>query len=286
MAELLKGKPVADALSAKVRNEVERLKAHNITPTLGIIRVGENESDLSYERGALKRCESTGVQVKRIILPRDVSKEDFYKAVDEANADESIHGILMFRPVPRHLDRERARVAVAYEKDLDGCSDGSLAGVFTNTPKGFAPCTAQAVIEMFDYYGIDLTGKNVTVVGRSLVVGKPLALLLMNRNATVTVCHTRTVDIPSKTRNADIVVLAAGQPEQFGKEYFREGQIVADVGISWSEAKQKITGDVKFDEVEPIVSMITPVPGGVGSVTTSVLVTNVVTAAKRAAGIE
>lgn len=283
MAELLRGKPVADAISEKVRSDVKALEEKGITPTLGIIRVGENEADLSYERGAVKRCESTGVRVKKIVLPADVAVEDFYAAVDEANNDEELHGILMFRPVPRYLDRERARVAVSYEKDLDGCTDGSLAGVFTNTPKGFAPCTAQAVIEIFDHYGIDLTGKNVAVVGRSLVVGKPLAILLMNRNATVTVCHTRTVDIPSITRRADIVVLAAGQPEEFGREYFSEGQIVADVGISWNEAKGKITGDVKFDEVEPLVKMITPVPGGVGSVTTSVLVQNVVAAAKRKA---
>ena len=286
MAELLKGKPVADAITAKVRQEAERLKAMGIIPTLAIIRVGENEADLSYERGALKRCENAGIQVKKLVLPADVSAEEFYDTIEKANKDPKIHGILMFRPVPKYLNNVKARNAIAYEKDIDGCTDDSLAGVFTDTPKGFAPCTAQAVIEIFDHYGIELKGKKVAIIGRSLVVGKPLAMLLLNRHATVTVCHTRTVDIPSVTKAADIVVAAAGQAEMLGKEYFREGQIVADVGISWSEAKQKITGDVKFDEAEPLVEKITPVPGGVGSVTTSVLVSNLVTAAKRQNGIE
>lgn len=281
MAEILRGKPVADAITQKVRTEVDQLKAKGIIPTLGIIRVGEKEDDLSYERGALKRCESTGIEVKKILLPADVSKEDFYAAIEKANADPSIHGILMFRPVPKYLDNELARNAIAYEKDIDGCTDASLSGVFTNTPKGFAPCTAQAVIEILDYYGIELRGKKVTIIGRSLVVGKPLAMLLLNRHATVTVCHTRTLDIPEASKSADIVVCAAGQAEMFGREYFSEGQIVADVGISWSEAKGKITGDVRFDEAEPVVSKITPVPGGVGSVTTSVLVASLVKAAQR-----
>ena len=285
MAELLRGKPVADAICEKVRTEAEQLKDKGIIPTMGIIRVGEDEADLSYERGATKRCESVGIAVKKFVLPKDVSKEDFYAVIKEANEDPSIHGILMFRPVPKYLDNVMARESIAYEKDIDGCTDASLTGVFTNTPKGFAPCTAQAVIEIFDYYGIELKGKKVTIVGRSLVVGKPLAMLLLNRHATVTICHTRTEDIAAATRNADIVVCAAGRPEIFGKEYFSEGQAVADVGISWSEEKGKITGDVLFEEAEPIVAKITPVPGGVGSVTTSVLVANLVTAAKRQNGM-
>lgn len=281
MAELLKGKPVADALLERCRAQTEKLKEKGITPTLAIVRCGEDPSDLSYEKGAMKRCESAGVAVKNIVMPADVDPETFYTNIKNANEDPSIHGILMFRPVPKQLGKERARLAIAPEKDVDGCTNGSLAGVFTNTLSGFAPCTAQAVIEIFDYYGIDLKGKNVTLIGRSLVVGKPLAMLLMNRNATITVCHTRTIDVPSITRKADIVVCAAGVMEMADASYFSEGQIVADVGINWNEEKGKLCGDVLFEEAEPVVDKITPVPGGVGSVTTAVLVSHVVEAALR-----
>jgi len=281
MAELLKGKPVAEALLEKCRTQSEELKERGITPTLAIVRCGEDPADLSYEKGAMKRCEAAGVAVKNIVMPADVDAETFYRTIEETNKDSSIHGILMFRPVPKHLGKEKARNAIAPEKDVDGCTDGSLAGIFTNTETGFAPCTAQAVIEIFDYYGIDLKGKNVALIGRSLVVGKPLAMMLMNRNATVTVCHTRTIDVPSITRKADIVVLAAGVKEMADASYFSEGQTVADVGINWNEEKGKLCGDALFEEAEPIVEKITPVPGGVGSVTTAVLVSHVVEAAIR-----
>ena len=187
----------------------------------------------------------------------------------------------MFRPLPKHLDNERARNAIVPEKDIDGCTDGSLAGVFTNKDLGFPPCTAQAAIEILDHYGIELKGKNITLVGRSLVVGKPLAMMLLNRNATVTICHTRTVDLPSITKRADIIIAAAGQPEMLTTDYFSNGQIIIDVGINWSEAKSKLCGDVLFEDAEPIAGAITPVPGGVGAVTTSVLVSHVITAADR-----
>ncbi|MCR4950687.1 MAG: bifunctional 5,10-methylenetetrahydrofolate dehydrogenase/5,10-methenyltetrahydrofolate cyclohydrolase [Solobacterium sp.] len=284
MAELLKGKPVADAILARCANQAEKLKEEHIIPVLAILRVGENEADISYEKGAGKRCAQAGVEVRNVILPADVSQEEFDETLQKLNEDDSVHGILMFRPLPRHLNSEKARNMIAPEKDVDGCTDGSLAGVFTNTRTGFAPCTAQAAVEILDYYGIEIKGKNVTVIGRSLVVGKPLALLLMNRNATVTVCHTRTKDVPAACQNADIVVAATGKMETVGAEYFHEGQTVIDVGISWNEEKGKLCGDVIFDEAEPIVRAITPVPGGVGSVTTSVLVSHVVEAAMRKAG--
>ena len=172
---------------------------------------------------------------------------------------------------------------LAPEKDVDGCTDGSLAGVFTNTPLGFPPCTAQAAMEILKYYEIPLSGKRAAVIGRSLVVGRPAAMMLMHENATVTVCHTRTADVPAVTREADIVIAASGQSESIGAEFLREGQTVIDVGISWNEAKQKLCGDVRFEEAEPLVEAITPVPGGVGAVTTSVLVSHVVEAAARAA---
>ena len=171
---------------------------------------------------------------------------------------------------------------LAPEKDVDGCTDGSLAGVFTNTPLGFPPCTAQAAMEILRHYGVELKGKRVTVIGRSLVIGRPVAMMLMHANATVTVCHTRTVDVPSVTREADIIVAASGQMESVGAEYLRPGQTVIDVGIGWNEAKQRLCGDVLFEEAEPIVAAITPVPGGVGSVTSAVLCKHVVEAAKRA----
>lgn len=281
MANLLKGKEVAQAINERSKKDVELLKQKGITPTLAILRVGEKADDLSYERGAIKRCSEVGVEVKVIALPSDVNKEDFYKELDKLNNDSNVHGILVFRPLPKQLDNELCRNSINPKKDVDGCSDSSLAGVFTNKELGFAPCTAQAAIEILDYYNIDVTGKNVVVLGRSLVVGKPVSTMLTNKNATVTICHTKTVNTENITKNADIIVTATGQMESLTKDYFKEGQTVIDVGISWNETKQKLCGDVVFEEVEPIVNNITPVPGGVGSVTTSVLVNHVVEACKR-----
>lgn len=281
MAEVLKGAPVAAALVDKMTAQVTELKEKGITPTLAILRVGERDDDLSYERGAMKRCASVGVEVKNVVLSADVDSDTFFQTLDELNNDDSVHGILMFRPLPKQIDGERARSMLNPAKDVDGCTDGSLAGVFTNTNVGFAPCTAQAAIEILDYYGIDCTGKKAAVIGRSLVVGRPVSMMLMHKNATVTTCHTKTVDMPSVTRDADILIVCAGQMESIGNEYVCEGQVVIDVGIGWNEEKGKLCGDVKFDEVEPIVGGITPVPGGVGAVTTCVLVSHVVEAAAR-----
>ena len=283
MAEILKGAPVAAALNEKMAADVTALKAKGVTPTLAILRVGERDDDVAYERGAMKRCEQVGVAVKNAVLPADVDSATFFQTLTELNRDSSVHGILMFRPLPKQLDGEKARKMLAPEKDIDGCTDGSLAGVFTGTDLGYPPCTAQAAMEILHFYGIDLKGKKATVIGRSLVIGRPVAMMLMHENATVTICHTRTSDVPSITKEADIVIAASGQMESVGAEYLREGQIVIDVGIGWNEAKGKLCGDVKFEEAEPIVAKITPVPGGVGSVTTSVLVSHVVEAAKRAA---
>lgn len=283
MAELLKGAPVAAALNEKMAADAAALKENGVIPTLAILRVGERDDDLSYERGAMKRCAQVGVEVKNVVLPADVDSDTFFKTLDDLNKDASVHGILMFRPLPKQLDGEKARKMLAPEKDVDGCTDGSLAGVFTNTDLGFPPCTAQAAMEILHYYGIDPKGKRVTIVGRSLVIGRPVAMMLMHENATITICHTRTKDVPAETKGADIVVAASGQMESIGAEYLSEGQIVIDVGIGWNEEKQKLCGDVKFDEAEPVVARITPVPGGVGNVTTSVLVSHVIEAAKRAA---
>ena len=283
MAMLLKGAPAAAALNERSAAAAAALKEKGIVPTLAILRVGARDGDLSYERGAMKRCEQIGAAVKNVVLPADVEADVFFAALESLNHDAGVHGILMLRPLPKHLDGEKARRMLAPEKDVDGCTDGSLAGVFTNTPLGFPPCTAQAAMEILKYYRIPLSGKRAAVIGRSLVVGRPAAMMLMHENATVTVCHTRTADVPAVTREADIVIAASGQMESVGAEFLREGQTVIDVGISWNEAKQKLCGDVRFEEAEPLVEAITPVPGGVGAVTTSVLVSHVVEAAARAA---
>ncbi len=281
MAKLLKGKDVVETLNENLTKEVEALKEKGITPTLGILRVGERADDLSYERGAIKKCGQVGVQVQVTTLPADVSESDFFDTLEKLNNDTNIHGILMFRPLPKHIDGEKARAMLKAEKDVDGCTDLSLAGVFTNTQLGFPPCTAEAAMEILKFYGVELSGKKVAVIGRSLVIGRPVAMMLMHENATVTICHTRTVDVPSITRDADIVVVASGQMESVGRDFLCEGQTVIDVGISWNDEKGKLCGDVRFDEVEDLVAAITPVPGGVGGVTTSILVKHVVEAAQR-----
>ncbi len=281
MAEILKGAPVAAALSEKMKQDIEELKGCGITPTLAIFRVGERPDDLSYERGAVKRCASVGVEVKHVVLPEDVDSETFFATLEALNEDDAVHGILLFRPLPAHLDGEKARKLLNPKKDVDGCTDGSLAGVFTNTAVGFAPCTAQAAMEILKFYGVDCTGKKAAVIGRSLVVGRPVSMMLMHENATVTTCHTKTVDMASVTKQADLLIVCAGKMESIDASYVREGQVVIDVGIGWNDEKGKLCGDVDFDDVEPVVGAITPVPGGVGAVTTCVLVSHVVEAAKR-----
>ena len=285
MAELLKGAPVVEAINAKIVAGVAQLKEKGILPTLAILRVGERADDISYEKTAAKRCETVGVGVKNVLFPEDVDQATLMAAVDSLNKDAGVHGVLIFRPLPKHLDGEAVRAALDPKKDIDGITDGSLAGVFANSGEGFAPCTAQACIEILDFYGIACEGKRATVVGRSLVVGKPVAMMLMAKNATVTVCHTRTKDLAKTVAGAEIVIVAAGKMETVTGDYFSPGQTVIDVGINWNDEKGKLCGDVKFDEAEPIVGAITPVPGGVGTVTTSVSISHVVEAAKKSAGI-
>lgn len=280
MAKQLLGKEVTAALNERIKADVAALNAKGIKPTLGIIRVGERPDDLSYERGATKRCETLGVEYKKFLLPADVSQEELLKVVDEVNKDDNIHGVLMFRPLPKHIDQTLVENALAAEKDVDCQTDASLGGVFTGKKVGFPPCTPQACMEILDHYGIDCTGKKAVVIGRSLVVGKPAAQMLIKKNATVTTCHTRTIDMPSVAREAEILIVAAGRAGVVGAEYVSPGQIVIDVGINVNE-EGKLCGDVDYAAVEPIVEAITPVPGGVGSVTTSVLVGHVVEAAMR-----
>ena len=290
MAKRLLGKEVNEALVAALQTRTAALKEKGVTPTLGIIRLGENPSDLSYEKGATKRAEEVGVAVKNYILPEDASKEDVLKVIDEVNADASVHGVLMFRPLPKHLKADQDEICnrLAPCKDVDSMTHMSNAGVFEGQDLGYAPCTPAACMEILDYYGIDCKGKNAVVIGRSLVVGKPAAMMLMSKNATVTVCHTRTVNTAEICKNADIIVTAAGVLNSLTKDFVREGQIVIDVSMNWnpekitSKGKGGMSGDCVFDEVEPIVEAITPVPGGVGAVTTTVLMKHVVEAAEKA----
>lgn len=282
MAKLLKGAPVAAALREQTAAAAAALKERGVIPTLAILRVGARDDDLSYERGAAKCCEDAGIAVKNAVLPADVDSGTFFRALEALNRDPGVHGILMLRPLPRQLDGERARKLLAPEKDVDGCTDGSLAGVFTNTEVGFPPCTAQAAMEILKYYQIELAGKKAAVIGRSLVIGRPVAMMLMHADATVTICHRQTADVPAIAREADILIVASGQMESVGAEYLHEGQTVIDVGIRWNEEKQKLCGDVKFEEAELAAGAVTPVPGGVGSVTSAVLCRHVAEAASRA----
>lgn len=278
MAKLLLGKEVNASLNEEIKEKVAKLKQEGVTPKLGIIRIGEREDDLSYERGATKRCKTLGVACEKFVLPADVEEAQVLETIEKVNKDEEIHGVLLFRPLPKHLNEDKIINTLAVEKDVDGITDLSMAGVFMGKEMGYAPCTPSACIEVLDHYGIDCTGKKVVVVGRSLVVGKPVAMMLVKKNATVTICHTRTVDMPSVVKEADIVVVAAGKAGVVDGSYLREGQVVLDVGINVNE-EGKLCGDVNFEEAEKIVEAITPVPRGIGGVTTSVLVSHVVDAA-------
>ena len=283
MAKLLLGKEVTDALNADLKSRTDALRQRGIVPTLAIVRLGEDPSDLSYERGALKRAATVGVEVRQFLLPRESSAEEVLDVIDGINADAGIHGCLLFRPLPRHLRDRQHEICNRLDprKDVDCMTNISGAGVFAGLELGYPPCTPAACMEILHHYGIDPKGKNVAVIGRSLVVGKPVAMMLMGENATVTVCHTKTVDTAGICRNADIIVSAAGVLGSLTADFVRPGQTVIDVSINWDERKNGIAGDAKFEEVSAIVDAITPVPGGVGAVTTSVLMKHVVQSAEK-----
>ena len=290
MAKRMLGKEVNEALVASLQARTAALREKGVVPTLGIIRLGENPSDLSYEKGATKRAEEVGVAVKNYILPETATKEEVLAVIDQVNADDSVHGVLMFRPLPKHLKADQDEICnrLAPKKDVDSMTHMSNAGVFEGQALGYAPCTPAACMEILDHYGIDCKGKNAVVIGRSLVVGKPAAMMLMAKNATVTICHTKTVNTAEICRNADIIVSAAGVLNSLTKDFVRPGQVVIDVSMNWNpekitaKGKGGMSGDCVFEEVEPIVEAITPVPGGVGAVTTSVLMKHVVEAAEKA----
>ncbi len=280
MADLLLGKPVADAMAADIVARAKALTASGKQPTLAIVRVGERPDDLTYERSAMKRADACGIAVKQFVLPADASTDDVLAAVATVNSDDSIHGCLLFRPLPEGIDEQTVCNALDPAKDIDGITRGSLATLLAGTGEGFAPCTAAACIDILDHYGINPQGKKAVVLGRSLVIGKPVALMLLARNATVTVCHSRTQDLASAVRDADIVVCATGRARAYGADLFAPGQTVLDVGINFDD-EGNLCGDADFDAVESVVSAITPVPRGVGSVTTVAMLRNVVIAAER-----
>lgn len=282
MTEILRGAEVVKALNERVAAGVEELRARDIVPTLAIVRVGERADDVSYERGASKRATSLGVEVRSIVLVQEVSTEALVAQIEALNADDAVHGVLVFRPLPAHVDEDVVRNALVPAKDIDGITDLSLAGVFTDVPLGFAPCTAVACVEILDHFGIDIGGKKVVVVGRSLVIGKPVAMMLLGRNATVTIAHSRTRELAEVVAAADIVIAAVGRANMLTERYLRQGQTVIDVGINVSE-DGALVGDVDFAAASQLVAALTPVPGGVGTVTTSVLVKHVVEAAARQA---
>ncbi len=278
--QVLKGAEVSAQIKEQVRQMATGLDR---APKLAIVRVGENPDDLSYERGAMKKMEAFGLSAQSYAFPGDISHEDFAAEFQRINGDPEVTGILLLRPLPRQIREKEIERMIDPVKDLDGISPDNIARVFAGDTDGFAPCTAEAVVETLKAYGIAIAGKRVTIVGRSMVVGRPLAMLLMKENATVTICHTRTVDLPGACRQAEILVAAAGKAKMLDGSYAGPDSIVIDVGINVDE-NGKLCGDVDFDSLEEIASAATPVPGGIGAVTTAVLAKHLVQAACRQRG--
>lgn len=279
MADILKGMPVVKAMKEIQLEQCHSLKQKGINPKLAIVRIGNRPDDLSYERGVIKRFSGVEIDVEVFAFDESISNDDFINHFAKINADPTIHGILLFRPLPRHIDENTVIAAMNPAKDMDGMLSENIAKVFSNDSTGYAPCTPEAVMELLNHYNIDLTGKKVTVVGRSMVVGKPLAMMLLHKNATVTICHTRTKDLIAECRNADIVIAAAGVAKMLNGEYINDGAIVIDVGIN-VDNEGNLCGDVDYDSCLDKAAMITPVPGGIGTVTTSVLAKHLLKAAQ------
>ena len=278
--ELLKGKPVADKINEQTAAMTEELLSKDIVPTLAILRVGKNPSDIAYEESAVKKAKSLGVHVEKYIMDAKSDESDVLDVLKVINDDENIHGILMFRPLPEGMDEEKVRNHLAASKDVDGITDAALGGIFTGNVSGFPPCTAEATMTILKYYGIDLSGKKAVVIGRSLVVGKPVAMMLMAEHATVTICHSRTPeeDLKAACLDADIIICAAGRRSTLTEDCVNGKQVVIDVGINFDE-EGKMCGDADFEAVKDKVKAITPVPGGVGGVTTALLMHHTAVAA-------
>ncbi len=280
MAKILAGKEVTEALNQDLIKRSEVLTGKGVIPCLAIVRVGERPDDLAYERSATLRAEKTGILVKKFIFPNEILQDELAAEIVKINNDAAIHGVLIFRPMPAHIDDELIRNTLDPSKDIDGITDVSQAGVYSGSSKGYPPCTAEACMEIIRYYGVELRGKNVAVIGRSQVIGKPVAMMLIRENATVTVCHTKTVNIADICKDKDVVIAAAGSIGMVTKDFLRAGQTVIDVAVNFDE-NGKMKGDVVFEDAESIVDAITPVPGGVGGVTTSILMKHCIEAAEK-----
>lgn len=278
--QIIKGKPVADEISENLIKEVNELSKEGIIPKLSILRVGEKANDLAYERGALKKCETIGIETEVTVLDEGVTQEQYIEALQKLNDDQKVNGILTFRPLPKGIDEEVIKHVIAPEKDVDCFNPLNTAKVMEGDKTGFPPCTPTAVVEILKHYNVDLNGANVAVLGRSMVVGKPVSMLLLGENATVNICHSRTKNLAEVTSKADILVAAVGRARMVTPEYIKEGAVVIDVGINAKPEGGGICGDVDTDSVVEKASMITPVPAGVGSVTTSVLAKHVIKACK------
>ncbi|MFD3155763.1 bifunctional 5,10-methylenetetrahydrofolate dehydrogenase/5,10-methenyltetrahydrofolate cyclohydrolase [Haloimpatiens sp. FM7330] len=279
MGQIIKGKPVADTITEKLKEEVEQLKSKGITPKLTIMRVGENPSDLSYEKGAIKRYSKVGIETEVKAYPENISQDEFIKELKKVNEDKHTNGILVFRPMPKQLNEDEIKYVIAPEKDVDCFSPINVAKLMSGDKTGFPPCTPTAVIEILKHYNVEMKGKNAVVIGRSMVVGKPVSMLLLNENATVTICHSKTQNMKEIASKADILVVGVGKAKMVTADYVKEGAVVIDVGINVDE-NGKLCGDVDTDDCSEKASMITPVPRGVGSVTTSILGKHVIKACK------
>lgn len=280
MAEILSGAAVAQKLDDELKGKIEKLKNNGIEPTLCVVRLGQKPEDLSYERGLLKKAEKLGIEVNKKLYDENITQEELASELRKIDADNNNHGILIFRPLPSHIDEKKVLELISPQKDADGVTDASMLGIYADTGVGNPPCTAEACMEILKHYDIRLQGKKTVVLGRSLVVGKPLALMLLKENATVTICHSKSENLSKICKEADILIAAVGKAKLLDKEYVSEGQIVIDVGINMGE-DGKLCGDVNFEEVESVVSKISPVPGGVGTVTATVLMSHVVAMAER-----
>lgn len=281
MAELLlKGAPVARELCENTRRKTERLAERGVVPCLAILRIGQREEDISYERSAAKRCESVGIRVKSVVLPQETDEESVKTAIRALNEDKAIHAVLLLLPLPEGMDTRAVCDTLSPEKDIDGISSRSMADLYEGRGELFAPCTACACMEMLRYYGIGVSGRRVAVIGRSIVIGRPVSMLLLRDNATVTLCHRLTENLPEITREADIVLAAAGEKYLVQPEWLREGQILLDVGTNWDEREQRLCGDVSPDCAGKAAAF-SPVPGGIGAVTTAVLAAHTAEAAER-----
>lgn len=279
MADILRGKAVADSIKEQMVKDIEALNEEGKVPKLGIVRLGQNPGDISYEKSIIKNCDALGIETEVFEREEGITTEELVELIEELNENNNISGILVFRPLPKHIDEEVITNTISPKKDVDCMHPLNLEKIFEGDLSGFAPCTPKAAMEVLKHYNIPLEGKNVVVVNRSMVVGKPLAMMLLEENATVTICHSRTQNLEEITKKADVVVVALGRAKFFDESYFNEDSIIIDVGVSLDE-EGKLSGDVDFDKLSPIVDKITPVPGGVGSVTTSILLSQVVLACK------